>query len=88
MPSSANESGMTDAKSATLSLLARRAPDATICPSEVARTLAPDWRAAMPMVHAAVDDLLREGLVQLSWKGQTLAARSGPYRIHRAGEAR
>ncbi|WP_443026797.1 DUF3253 domain-containing protein [Sphingomonas sp. LT1P40] len=75
---------MNSARDLTLSLLAARAPDATICPSEVARALVsagPDWRDAMPQVHAAIDGLLGEGLVQLSWKGKPLAARSGPYRI-------
>lgn len=74
---------MTDPRAATLSLLARRAPDATICPSEVARAIAPDWRGAMPAVHAAIDALIRDGLVRLSWKGRALATRSGPYRIGR-----
>ncbi|KQM32161.1 DUF3253 domain-containing protein [Sphingomonas sp. Leaf10] len=72
---------MTDAKAAILSLLAQRAPDATICPSEVARTIAADWRAEMPVVHAAIDALVGDGLVRLSWKGRPMATRSGPYRI-------
>ncbi len=74
---------MTDPRAATLTLLARREPDATICPSEVARMIAIDWRDAMPAVHAAIDELLRDGLVRLSWKGRPLATRSGPYRIGR-----
>ena len=58
-----------DARGATLALLAARAPEATICPSEVARALAAksgaetaaaNWRDMMPAVHAAVDDLLVE----------------------------
>ncbi|KHL25862.1 hypothetical protein PK98_04480 [Croceibacterium mercuriale] len=72
---------MTDPRAATLSLLAHRAPEATICPSEVARAISPDWRGAMPAVHFAIDGLVRDGLVRLSWKGQRLATRSGPYRI-------
>ena len=74
-----------DARAETLALLGRRAPDATICPSEVARVLAgaspADWRDAMPAVHAAVDRLVDEGVVSLSWKGKPLTARAGPYRI-------
>jgi len=77
---------MTDPKAATLSLLARRAPGATICPSEVARAIAPDWRSAMPAVHAAIDGMVSDGLVRLSWKGHALEARSGPYRISRPGD--
>ncbi len=80
------------AREVTLSLLALRAPAATVCPSEVARALAgtaggesgaEHWRSAMPAVHAAVDRMMAEGLVRLSWKGKTLATRAGPYRIGR-----
>lgn len=79
-----------DPREATLTLLCARAFDATICPSEVARLLAaaagagqagPDWRDMMPAVHAAVDRLVSEGRVRLSWKGQPLSSRCGPYRI-------
>lgn len=73
-----------NARNLTLALLASRSSEATMCPSEVARTMCPGagWRAAMPSVHAAVDCLLAEGLVRLSWKGKPLADRTGPYRIH------
>lgn len=70
-----------------LALLARRAAGATICPSEVARSIAADgvdWRGAMPQVHAAVDSMVADGLVGLSWKGRPLPVRDGPYRIGRA----
>ncbi len=77
---------MDDPRAVTLSLLARRASGATICPSEVARVIAPDWRGAMPAVHAAIDALVGEGLVRLSWKGRSLVTRSGPYRIGRRHE--
>ena len=75
----------TDARDAILALLASRSPNATVCPSEVARAIAPGdgWRNAMSAVHSAVDRLLDEGAVQLSWKGQPLAMRDGPYRISR-----
>jgi hypothetical protein len=74
------------ARAVTLSLLDQRAADATVCPSEVARALAGEgagegWREAMPVVHTAVDCLLRDGVVRLSWKGAALETRSGPYRI-------
>lgn len=80
-----------DAAALTLALLGKRAPGATVCPSEVARAMvatsaepsAGDWRSAMPAVHAAVDRLVAQGRVQLSWKGRTLATRAGPYRIGR-----
>lgn len=70
----------------TLTLLAARQEGATICPSEVARAISPKdpWRNAMPLVHAAVDGLMNDGLVQLSWKGKDLDSRAGPYRIRLA----
>jgi hypothetical protein len=78
------------ARAATLALLARRPADSTVCPSEVARALAasagkPDWRGGMPAVHAAVDTLVADGLVRLSWKGEPMPVRDGPYRIGRGG---
>lgn len=78
------------ARDTTLALLGGRALGATICPSEVARALAAqchpdttavDWRAFMPIVHAAIDQLVAEDIVRLSWKGDALATRAGPYRI-------
>lgn len=82
----------TEAYEATLALLAARASQTTVCPSEVARLLstsqgAPNgnWRDKMPEVHAAVDRLLADGLIRISWKGRALDVRSGPYRISRAG---
>jgi hypothetical protein len=82
----------TDARTAMLTLLTRRAPSATLCPSEVARVIAQaagrtDWRPEMAGVHAAVDALVAQGVVRLSWKGSELSARAGPYRIgYRSGE--
>lgn len=74
-----------NASDMTLTLLASRSPDATVCPSEVARAIAPGngWRDAMPSVHVAVDGLVAQGAVQLSWKGKALQKRAGPYRIGR-----
>ena len=74
------------ARALILSLLANRAVGATLCPSEVARALTQkvagrEWREAMPVVHAAVDRLLQDGTVRLSWKGSPMETRSGPYRI-------
>jgi hypothetical protein len=71
------------ARHIAMALLSERAPDATICPSEVARAMGgeTDWREKMPTVHAAIDQLLDEGHIRLSWKGRMLRARTGPYRI-------
>ena len=80
---------MTSEESAVLHRLAQRTRDATICPSEVARDLVGedgDWRARMDDVHRAVDSLLEEGRITLSWKGLPMERRNGPYRIAKAKE--
>ena len=77
------------ASAAVLALLTERELGATICPSEVARKIAAkasendksDWRTVMPIVHAAVDHLVDQESIKLSWKGRALSTRSGPYRI-------
>ena len=70
-------------ETAILSLLGEREPGATICPSEVARRVAgvDEWRTRMVEVHAAADRLHDEGAITLSWKGESLIVRAGPYRI-------
>ena len=75
-------------RTAVLALLDKRAAVQTVCPSEVARSLedagsSTSWRGFMPAVHEAVDELVAEGVVQLSWKGKPLDKRAGPYRIRR-----
>ena len=85
--------GQSTVRMTVLKLLAARSSGATVCPSEVARACilalpegqaaAEKWREAMPAVHATIDELLAEGVVQLSWKGKPLATRMGPYRISR-----
>jgi hypothetical protein len=77
------------ARSTILALLAWRSAGSTVCPSEAARALAAaagteDWRGEMPAVHSAVDDMVKDGLVRLSWKGAALPLRTGPYRIGRS----
>ena len=80
-------------RQATMTLLAGRAAGSTICPSEVARVMArerghpDDWREDMAGVHDAIDLMVADGVVLLSWKGEGLAARAGPYRIRRRSEA-
>jgi hypothetical protein len=81
-----------NARNVVLAVLDERKAGATVCPSEVARAMIPapstgveaGWRAAMPVVHAAVDQLVDQGIVSLIWKGRALPSRSGPYRIARA----
>ncbi|QDM39951.1 DUF3253 domain-containing protein [Altererythrobacter sp. TH136] len=76
---------------AIIALLAERRSGESICPSEAARRIAAeaseaDWRASMPIIHAAVDQLVDQNRISLSWKGQSLSARCGPYRIVQAND--
>ncbi|WP_448140308.1 DUF3253 domain-containing protein [Sphingopyxis fribergensis] len=71
------------AHDAALALLAERSAGRSICPGEVARVISVDdnWRSAMPDVHAATGELLKRGVIQISWKGRPHQSRAGPYRI-------
>lgn len=69
-----------------LELVARCRPDASICPSEVARTLASDdaaWRALMPEIRAAAARLADLGRIRVTQRGRIVCARSarGPIRF-------
>ena len=58
-----------------LALTAARGPDASICPSEVARALQPgDWRPLMTPVRQAALRLQAAGRVEILRKGRAVAA--------------
>ncbi|MBA2322300.1 MAG: DUF3253 domain-containing protein [Deltaproteobacteria bacterium] len=70
-----------------LALLAERAPDATICPSEAARALDPeDWRGRMDDVRAAAARLAAAGVIEVTQGGAVVdpGAARGPIRLRRA----
>ncbi|WP_426199425.1 DUF3253 domain-containing protein [Pseudomonas sp. DC3200b2] len=65
-----------------LELLAQRAPEASICPSEVARRLAGDdgpWRDWMAPVRHIAQDLAVSGLIEIT-QGAAVLPPQGPYR--------
>lgn len=71
------------------SLLAERADDATICPSEVARALerpGHPWRSLMDDVRTAAAQLAHDGLLSVMQGGEVVdpAAARGPIRFGRA----
>ena len=72
-----------------LALLDARSIDATICPSEVARALAPDdepaWRGLMPDVRRVAGSLADRGLVRVTQRGRSVDATTarGPIRVGR-----
>ena len=82
--------GDDDIEAAILALLQARAESASICPSEVARALAPDeagWRALMPAVRRVAAAMASAQRLRVTARGvdvDALAAR-GPIRLARRG---
>lgn len=77
-----------DLERAVLALLARRAPGATVCPSEVARTAGGDaWRDLMDPVRAAARRLVAAGQVEITQRGVPVDpdTATGPIRIRLVG---
>ncbi|WP_307807899.1 DUF3253 domain-containing protein [Nocardioides xinjiangensis] len=74
-------------EAAILDLLARRAPGATICPSEAARAVAEadSWRELMEPARRAAARLVDRGEVDVTQGGDVvdLATARGPVRIRR-----
>lgn len=68
-------------------LLAERRDGASICPSEVARRLAPDdWRALMPLVRDVACALARAGRIRITQRGVAIDPDHpvrGPIRLSR-----
>ncbi|MFD0792598.1 DUF3253 domain-containing protein [Mucilaginibacter litoreus] len=67
-----------------LTMAAERAPDKTVCPSEIARALFPaDWRKHMDEVRAAAITLQEKGKIIITQKGEPVDVNhiKGPIRI-------
>lgn len=63
-----------------LDLALRRGPDASFCPSEVARALAADWRPLMPAVRQVAADMAGIEATQRGARVDPLTA-TGPIRL-------
>lgn len=68
---------------AIVQLLSERARGATICPSEVARTRADDWRPLLEPVREAARRLVARGVVVITQQGREVdpSAARGPIRL-------
>jgi len=74
-------------EAAIVDLLERRAPTATICPSDVARAVGGDnWRELMAPVREAARHLVDRGDVVITQGGEIVdpSTARGPIRIRRA----
>lgn len=56
-----------------LALTADRGPGKSICPSEVARALRPDWQALMTTVRRVACRLATSGQIEILRKGQPIS---------------
>ena len=73
-----------------LRLTAQRGPDKSICPSEVARALRPDWQTLMPVIRQAAARLALAGQIEILRHGKPVdpAAFKGVIRLRAVrGEA-
>lgn len=66
-------------------LLAARARDASICPSEAARAVAADWRPLMERARRAARRLVAAGLAEITQGGVVVdpSTAKGPIRVRR-----
>ncbi|TVQ36740.1 MAG: DUF3253 domain-containing protein [Geminicoccaceae bacterium] len=66
-----------------LDLVRARGQDRTICPSEVARALADDWRPLLVAVRAVAVELARSGQVRVTQRGRPVDPQTakGPIRL-------
>ncbi len=77
-------------RAAILSLLSKRGPDSSICPSEAARIASsPDWRPAVAQARVEGAELARLGQIQVT-QGETVItdpiAAQGPLRFRLLSE--
>lgn len=75
-----------DLEQRILALLDTRAADVSICPSDVARAVAPDdWRPLMQPVRDAAARLAARGRVEVTQQGEVVDVTTarGPVRIRR-----
>jgi hypothetical protein len=70
-------------RDAILTAVRDRGAGRTVCPSEVARSLAEDWRPLMPRVRDIAAVLAEEGRLAVTQKGAPVYARNaaGPIRL-------
>lgn len=63
--------------------VAARGAGKTICPSEVARAAAVEWRAVMPLVRAVAGEMAARGVLEVTQKGAVVEATTarGPIRL-------
>lgn len=64
---------LADIEATILTLTAQRGPARSICPSEVARALRPDWHSLLGEVRRAACRLAAAGRIEILRKGHVVA---------------
>lgn len=76
-------------RSCILRLLSTRANGATICPSEAARALRPNWRDLMDTVRECARRMAKDGIIAITQRGEVIDPQRpfrGPIRLRLSGE--
>jgi hypothetical protein len=70
-------------EAAILDALAARGPGKSVCPSEIARALAADWRSLMPEIRRVAGALAAEGRLAATRRGAVVDPETpgGPIRL-------
>jgi hypothetical protein len=78
-----------DIEAGILHLTEASRPGASICPSDVARALSPDWRPLLGRVRRVAARLAEAGRIEILRKGKPVppAQMRGVIRLRRRGEA-
>lgn len=76
-------------RTAILDAVARRGTGKTVCPSEVARALASDWRPVLPDIRRVAAALQIEGAIVVTQKGREVSMGEvrGPVRLRQPASA-
>jgi hypothetical protein len=70
----------THIEAAVRRIVQQRGPDASACPSDVARALSPgQWRELMPQVRAVASQMAQQGEIEISQRGRAVSP-VGPWK--------
>ncbi len=59
-------------ESSILGLTRERGPGKSICPSDVARTMQPNWQVLLPVVRRVAVRLALDGKIEITRKGRAI----------------
>jgi hypothetical protein len=66
------EASNKDIRDEILRMLLMMKPGESICPSDAARSFGPKWRELMPTVREVAVDMVRDGAIEITQKGEPI----------------